>query len=246
MKIKLLSALSLVTLMGCGGSSTENLGNVSDSLTKTAEGYSKEITDWFDIEIGLYHPLQEPIHQSNIEMTFDVNQNGLFDDGDIRIIAGNASGSFTDIISSWAYSADYLVQLNSNNTMITFREMSGVIIGSSNTNYVSQLGGVKTYQHLVNDQLTEQKIILRTNRSLSDSLPQLDQLMQQLRLIDANTPMNVALTDGLTDASSDYVPEPGVFTQQPILSLQDNQNDYTGNNQWVDIKSVHFSSSTGE
>ncbi|MCG2838118.1 hypothetical protein L6J37_14870 [Photobacterium sp. WH77] len=70
--------------------------------------------------------------------------------------------------------------------------------------------------------------------------------MQQLRLIDANTPMNVALTDGLTDASSDYVPEPGIFTQQPILSLQDNQNDYTGNNQWVDIKSVHFSSSTAE
>lgn len=241
-KMKLFSVVSLVALVGCGGTTTEDLGNTETVFHGSSTGYSSEISDWFDIEVGLYNQIQNSVEKSSIRITFDINQNAIFDDGDIRIIAGNAT-DFTQILGSWAYNSDYIVELNNGGSPVILREPKGIIIRDSETQYVSNLGGVKTDIEKVNGNVTQQSLILRTNRNISGSTPEVMQFVQQARLIDANTPINIELTDGLSDASSDYVPERNLFTQQPVLSLKDPQHDYVGNSSWVDIKSVNFTSS---
>lgn len=243
MKLKLLSVVSLVTLVGCGGSSTEDLGNISTVSEETRVGYSKDIVDWFDIEVGLYNQLQNSVNKSNIKVALDVNKNAIFDDGDVRIIAGNSS-DFAQSMSAWAYGSDYLVEMNDAGKTVTFRALSGVIVGGADIKFVNNIGGVGTYTKIVDGSVSEQTLVLRTNRKISDSSPETTKLIHQLKLIDASTPINIELTDGLSDGSYDFVPEREIFTQQSMLSLQDPQSDYIGSSKWVDIKSVRFNSSS--
>ncbi|MGD8171377.1 hypothetical protein ACQEXU_06950 [Vibrio sp. TRT 21S02] len=239
LKSVVLASLSL-SLLGCGGSDE---GEAPTSIPRALYSYgitTSTIDNWFDVQIYLNNNWEEQIGSSRITVTFDIDNNGTFNDGDIHLVAGNGSGIGT--YGSWTSSTDFFIEYTKAGQNYRVREFAGIIIGGGINNiFVNNIGGVWTYTLSQDDVISERSLALRVNKDISSSEPILAEIKQQLNSITPSTPVNVVINDGEANPSLDFSPAEHVYSQQSNGHISDPANDYIGNKSWVDIISVEFS-----
>ncbi|MCG9597707.1 hypothetical protein L1D15_13355 [Vibrio sp. Isolate25] len=243
-KYTFLGCLGL-SLFGCGGSGG---GGSSDTNTAIEEAeYTNDfdvtsVTSWFEVQVYMNNSWLDSIGKSTLIATFDINNSGSYDDGDIRFLIGNGSGIGS--YGSWTSSADFFVEYTKSGTTYRVREDDGIIIGGGATNIFSNdLGGVRTYTLTKDNVVTERTLGFRLNKDLSvaSNSSEWAEMKQQIQAITPSTPVNVTIDDAETSPSVDYAPGNGIFSQQTSGSLADSVDDYSGTQNWVDITQVQFS-----
>ncbi|MFW7525172.1 hypothetical protein ACODM8_13700 [Vibrio ostreicida] len=234
-----------VSLFGCGGSgggSSTDTNTANEDAVYTNDLDATSITNWFEVQVYLNNSWLDSIGKSTLTATFDINNSGSYDDGDIRFLIGNGSGLGT--YGSWTSSADFFVEYTKSGTTYRVRKASGIIIGGGVTNiFSSDLGGVRTYTLTKNNVVTERSLGFRLNKDLSvtSNNSEWAEMKQQIQAITPSTPVNITINDAETSPSVDYAPGNGIFSQQTSGSLTDPTNDYVGTQNWVDITQVQFS-----
>ncbi|MGF1864858.1 hypothetical protein L4D15_06205 [Enterovibrio norvegicus] len=242
------SVLFSLSLIGCGGSSDTSSTEpvVSEYL---AQGFDpSQVTSWFDVEVSIAEKTKDSIGFSRLTIEFDINNNSTFDEGDIRLIAGNnLDGLSVDYQSNWFDGADFYVEYIEAGTIYRMTELRGIVIGGGTTIIrVGKIGGVWLYTKDVDSTLTESIIGLRVNKGVvlddwsSAYSSQMQNILTQIQNISSSTPVNVELKDGNDPLSVDYAPSQGVFSQQSNGVVLDSASDYFGTESWVDILSVSF------
>lgn len=239
----LLGCLS-VALFGCGGSG----GGPADTNTVEEHAIYTDVYDttsmknWFEVQVYLNNNWPDSIGKSTFTVTFDINNSGSYDDGDIRFLIGNGAGLAT--YGSWTSSADFFVEYTKSGTTYRVRKLSGIVLGAGVTNiFSSDLGGVRAYKLTKNNVVTERSLGFRLNKDLTvtHNNGEWMEMKQKILAITPSTPVNVVVTDAESPSSVDYVPGNGTFSQQTGGSLTDPTNDYVGTQNWVDVTKVQFS-----
>ncbi|KLN67196.1 hypothetical protein [Vibrio sp. VPAP30] len=240
-KFILLGSLGL-SLIGCGGGGSGDPTPVDEHESLTNDFDVTSVKNWFEVQVYLNHNWPDSIGKSTVTVTFDINNSGSYDDGDIRFLIGNGSGLAT--YGSWMSSADFFVEYTKSGTTYRVRKPSGVILGAGVTNFFSSdLGGIRTYKLTKNNVVTERSLGFRLNKDLAvtSNNSEWDEMKQKILAITPSTPVNVVVTDAESPSSVDYVPSNGTFSQQTAGSLTDPTNDYVGTQNWVDVTKVQFS-----
>ncbi|WNJ95070.1 hypothetical protein RND59_13160 [Vibrio ruber] len=233
MKKVIYSTMLMVSLGGCGGS--DGGSNPLVNYQSNGLGFS-DITNGFDISVHLYNQLNEDqIEKDNATVTFDINNNSTFDDGDIRIKVGNTSGIPNVYYETGWTVGDFIVEYNKAGTILSVRPNSGVIVGGNNI-LTNDIGSVSYRLTTFNDTFVSNHLIFRINRDFTSSDADAPLIKQSLNNISSATPFNIEFSDGVS--SADYIPGKDVFSQG---TFSDNRNDYTGNNNQVDLKSINIS-----
>ncbi len=231
MKKIIYSTILSMSLVACGGSDgDESYSPVN--YQSNGLGFN-DITNGFDVSIHLYNQLNEKqIEKGNITVTFDLNHNSTFDDGDIRIKVGNTS-NVPNIYYETSWTAgDFIVEYNKAGTIMSVRPNSGVIVGSNNI-LTNDIGAVAYRLTTFNGGFVSNYLIFRINRAFTATHADVPLIKQSLNLITSATPFNIEFSDGVS--SADYISAKDVFSQG---TFTDNPYDYTGNNSEVDLKSI--------
>ena len=240
MKKLFYTTMLLASLTGCGGSdSSSDDGVTSSTINYKASGLGfYDITNKLDVSLHLYNQLDDTnIAKGNIIITFDINNNSVFDDGDIKITIGNSLNNTNAYYNmSWT-AGDFIVSYNKSGTIISVRPNSGIIVGSNNI-LADDIGAVSYRRQSVDGNFVSNYMIIRVNRAFTENSTDAQLVKQSLNQINSTTPFNVQFSDGVN--SADYIPEKDIFSQG---SFTDNQNDYTGNNNSVDLKSIEINNS---
>ncbi|MDW6093053.1 hypothetical protein SBX64_10870 [Vibrio rhizosphaerae] len=228
------STILIASLVGCGGSDGDGK-NALVNYQSNGSGFS-DITDGFDITVHLYNLLDEDkIEKDHATITFDINNNSTFDDGDIRIKVGNTSGIPNVYYETGWTVGDFIVEYNKAGTILSVRPNSGVIVGGSNI-LTNDIGSVSYRLTTFNDTFVSNHLIFRINRAFTSSDADAPLVKQSLNKISSATPFNIEFSDGVS--SADYIPGKDVFSQG---TFTDSKDDYTGNNNQVDLKSINIS-----
>lgn len=249
MKMSTLFATSIfvLPLVGCGGSSGGGEPAAKEVHDSYIYSFNKdEIQSWLDVELKAPLDANSAINKSQIVATFDINNSGSFDEGDIKIIAGNAS-NFGSLMNSWGTGTEVFVETMQGGETYRARKGSGIIIGGGVNNiFVNNIGGAWFYTKTVDNVLTDRTVGIRINKDIAagSNSQNLNALVNQLAKITASTPVNVVLTSGLQSPSVDYVPGQNIFSQQVNAMIEDPAADFTGTESWVDITAVTFGHKT--
>ncbi|MBN3493092.1 hypothetical protein [Vibrio neptunius] len=243
-KYTLLGCLGL-SLFGCGGSSgggSTDTNTVNEETVYTNDFDVTSVTNWFEVQVYLNNNWLTSIGQSSLAATFDINNSGAYDDGDIRFLIGNGAGFAT--YGAWESNADFFVEYTKLGTTYRVRKRTGIIMASSVVNiFANNLGGVRTYNLTKDNVVTERSLGFRLNKDLSvkNHSSIWAEMQQKIQSITSSTPVNITINDAETSPSLDYVPDNGVFSQQTSGILADPKNDYVGSQNWVDVTQVKFS-----
>lgn len=234
----LLPSILVLPLVGC--SSEED--TVEHSENSSYAFNRKSIDHWLDVEVELANEVAQNVGHTQLAVTFDINANDKFDDGDIRLRAGNIESSNYSY-SRWPSNMDFYVEGYVGSTLYRIREGGAYDIGVENI-AVENIGGAWLYQYNEGSTLREMVLGLRFNLDVENPGEHsaiLATLIDRIQSIHASTPFNVKLTDGDAPESVDYVPGEFTFSQQGNSMHSDSRNDYLGYQRWVDITSVRYS-----
>ncbi|MCG7488166.1 hypothetical protein MHN79_01580 [Vibrio sp. Of14-4] len=234
-------AIASLMLFGCGGSGGSTSSQSYESEIENY-GYVKDLSNYLDVRIGLKNGWKETMGNSRITLTFDVSAQ-FTDVKEFKIVAGNIYGDRDD--DSWVNGADLSMSLKKKDgTSHTYRynQLELGLNRTSNKLISANLGGVWTYSLSIGNSTTEKSLNLRINREFTgpENYPEYyeihNYMMEVINSIDLSTPIKVSVVDG---TSGDIAPDGG-FSQQFDGKIDDNLDDYTGTEQWVDISSVQL------
>ncbi|MEJ2765583.1 hypothetical protein VV869_16650 [Photobacterium sp. MCCC 1A19761] len=234
----LLPSLLVLPLVGC----TSEDDIVEHSENSAYAFNSKSIKNWLDVEVELANEVAQNVGHTQLTVTFDINANDKFDDGDIRLRAGNIESSNYSY-SRWPESLDFYVEGYVGSTLYRIRQGMAYDIGVKHI-AVENIGGAWLYQHKEGSALREMVLGLRFNLDVEnpgEHSATLATLIDRTKSINASTPFNVKLTDGDAPESVDYVPGEFTFSQQGNSMHSDSRNDYLGYQRWVDMTAVRYS-----
>ncbi|MDQ2166101.1 MULTISPECIES: hypothetical protein [Vibrio] len=238
MEKKLTLSVILFALFGCNGGDSTAITNGTDDNVVEYQSNGLEFTSissGIDVNIDFYNQLTSVINKSKVDIILDVNNNSIFDDGDVRLKIGNQSLMANVVYGSEWISGDFILEFNDGGNVVSFRYASGFIIGGNNV-FSNDLGSVSYYRKTNNSNLVENKLIVRINNSFttgSSDVSLVNKVKVSLANISKTTGANVYVSDGID--SFDYLPGMNLFTQG---DTSDNNDDFIGSDKFVDLKSI--------
>ncbi|GLT20011.1 hypothetical protein GCM10007938_37940 [Vibrio zhanjiangensis] len=234
-------AIASLMLFGCGGSDSSN----DSQSTQTYQSEStSSLTDYIDVRMSFNNPWKETIGHSYLGVDFEPTSLGLGDKDQFSIGAANLSEN--ESLTSWENGADFVIYYHKGGqNYVIHSNASFFEEEDEGTIFSKDLGGVWSYKKSVSGQTPERSLILRVNRNFSiegnissEELEIVNELKRILKSINLSTPMKAYAVHDKDNL--DTAPDGG-FSQKVDGKIDDNPNDYTGTEQWVDISSVQLS-----
>jgi hypothetical protein len=242
----LVASLAVIGCGGGGGSGSDDPESTNTTTSQITRGAYQSISNPLDIKISFAPNSSTEIVYGQLEVFFDLNENGSYDDGDIAVKAGNQVGSsFINLGERWTDGGNFVLEYLDGGNVYSFKHPRPFNFAGP-WRVVSDVGGFYTVVRRADFEIVSHDITLRINLDFSDSTEGAADLKAALRTISSSTPRMVRFTDNASLArtpgidSYDYLPGENLFTTENSLIISDPLGDYTGSEEFYDLIGIEL------
>lgn len=177
-----------------------------------------------------------------LTVSYDLNYNAVFDEGDIRVRAWQPVAGKTlsmdghpepvVVVESLQHGELYRLQEQGESGKLAALEDEGIAIE------VAQLASVRRPQQTGNMKEAETALVIQLNKNfhfLAHDATQVEAILAQMKSINAMTPVQLVMKADSETSSQDYIPAPGVYSQHDLGLVPDAEDDYIGLDPGVDL-----------
>ncbi|UTV29166.1 PKD domain-containing protein [Photobacterium atrarenae] len=182
-----------------------------------------------------------------LTVSYDLNHNAVFDEGDIRVRAWQPAAGKTQsmdgqsepvvVVESLQHGELYRLQEQGESGQLAAVEDEGFAIE------VAQLASVRRPEQTGDTKEAETVLVIQLNKNfryLAHDATQVEAILAQMNSISAMTPVQVVMKAGSETSSKDYIPAPGVYSQHDLGLVPDAEDDYIGLDPGVDLTSFSY------
>ncbi|MEJ2765584.1 hypothetical protein VV869_16655 [Photobacterium sp. MCCC 1A19761] len=243
-----------------GSDSVKIIINTAETSTKTMVGMQSapfsipgqaNAPAVFEMLLHFRHPLAQvndsfTLAQPALTITYDINHNAMFDDGDIRFrvlqpataepLSPNWISDSRLIVESMLHGTLYQLQDHAFSNQVHTSQSKGSVVLN-----VKRLGWLGQAQGTTGEKTLDSVFAIQVNKTPEHSLQDAEQvgaLLARVNEIKTDTPVQVAMM--LSADSADYIPGEGVYSQHAQAVVSDLQDDYTGLNSGVDLTALIY------
>ncbi|MDX1451241.1 MAG: hypothetical protein R3183_01705 [Oleiphilaceae bacterium] len=242
----LVASLIMAACSGGGGSESNNIENTNIRTSHITRGAYQSIANPLDITIS-FAPNSAPlIIYGQLEVFFDLNENGTYDDGDVAVKAGNQVGSsFINLGERWTDGGNFVLEYLDGGNVHAFKHPRPFNFAGP-WRVVSDVGGFQAVVRRANSEVISFDLTLRINLDFSDNTQAAADLKAALRTISSSTPRmarftnNASLNSPPGADSFDYLPGENLFTTENSLEISDPAGDYTGPEDFYDLIGIEL------